>query len=103
MSSNRTDIVCRSDKYNARLIDSSLKNPWCWDWIEKQVDGVYVKEVIRKISKCGTVYCILCSKEVMYGNRGFHAISNHIKSKKHASLVEARKPNFALPGKKYSF
>lgn len=49
MTSIRKDTVCHSDKLNASAIDGSIKNPWHWDWFEKQVNGVYVQELIRKI------------------------------------------------------
>lgn len=42
--------------------------------------------------------CIICSKEVLYGNLGFLCISKHMKSTRHKCLFKARQNNFLLPG-----
>lgn len=49
MASIRRDIVNRTDEVDIRAIDNGLKNPWRWNWLEKNVNGVYVREVIRKL------------------------------------------------------
>ncbi|GBO26396.1 DNA helicase INO80 [Araneus ventricosus] len=95
---NRKDIVNRTDEADIRAIDSGLKNPWRWDWLEKSVNGVYVREVIRKLRSCGVAYCLVCSKELIYGSRGFSALAKHMESRKHADAVEARQKNVPLPG-----
>ncbi|GBN74865.1 hypothetical protein AVEN_211310-1 [Araneus ventricosus] len=98
MATIRKDIVNRTDEADIRAIDSGLKNPWRWDWLEKSVNGVYVREVIRKLRSCGVAYCLVCSKELIYGSRGFSALAKHMESRKHADAVEARQKNVPLPG-----
>ncbi|GBM81714.1 hypothetical protein AVEN_92835-1 [Araneus ventricosus] len=98
MATIRKDIVNRTDEADIRTIDSGLKNPWRWDWLEKSVNGVYVREVIRKLRSCGVAYCLVCSKELIYGSRGFSALAKHMESRKHADAVEARQKNVPLPG-----
>lgn len=96
---NRKDIMSRSDEAGIREIDSKVKNPWRWDWLENKEEGVFFKEFIRKIAKPGVAFCTICSKELLYGNRGFAALKSHITSTKHKSILELKKTNFALPGK----
>ena len=52
---------------------------------------------IKKIDVSGTINCQLCSDTIYYGKRGFNANADHIKRKKHASKVIARKTNYILP------
>lgn len=101
MTSVRRDIVNRSDEFDVRSIDISkgLKNPWRWDWLEKNVNGVYVREVIRKLRSCGKAYCLICAQELLYGSRGLNALTKHMRSEKHVDAVEARRESIALPGK----
>lgn len=98
MAAIRRDIVNRDDDCSTQGIDKGVRNSWCWNWLEKQVDGVYVRDVIRKVKLPGTAYCIICNKDILYGNRGFLCISNHLKSTKHTSLLKVRQNNFLLPG-----
>lgn len=103
MANFRTDIVSRSSSVCVRDIDKEAKNPWRWEWLEKQVEGIYLREFIRKLSKCGGCYCIVCNKELAYGSRGFVALADHVKSAKHKSFLQIRKEHSALPGKLWLF
>ncbi|GBM46483.1 hypothetical protein AVEN_78878-1 [Araneus ventricosus] len=82
---------------NVRVIDKGVKSVWSWNWLEKQIDGVYVREIIRKIVKAGISYCSICCKDLQYGKQGFAVLARHTKSSKHMPNVKARKDNFALP------
>lgn len=99
MSEIRTDIILRSSNVNVRNIDKGLKNVWRWEWLDRQVDEVYLRECIRKIKSPGTAYCIVCRKEIYYKSRGCVAIVDHVKSAKHRTTLRLRKENFSLPGK----
>ncbi|GBM46482.1 hypothetical protein AVEN_78877-1 [Araneus ventricosus] len=92
------DIVHRSDEWNVRVIDKGVKNCWSWNWLEKQIDGVYVREISRKIVKAGIVYGSICYKDLQYDKHGFAVLARHMNSSKHTSNVKARKDNFALLG-----
>ncbi|GBM44941.1 hypothetical protein AVEN_126363-1 [Araneus ventricosus] len=67
-------------------------------WLEKQTEGIYLREIIRKLNKCTACYCIICSKELAYGSRGFVALMDHVKSAKHKPFLQTQKEHFALPG-----
>ncbi|GBO05850.1 hypothetical protein AVEN_201841-1 [Araneus ventricosus] len=69
-----------------------------WEWLEKQVEGIYLHEIIRKLNKCVACYCIVCSEELAYGSRGFVAFTDHFKSAKHKSFLQTQKEHFALRG-----
>ncbi|GBM32896.1 hypothetical protein AVEN_13272-1 [Araneus ventricosus] len=97
MASVRTDIVSRSSSVDIWEIDKQAKNPWRWEWLEKQAEGIYLCEIIQKLNKCSACYCIVCSKELAYGSRGFVALTDRVKSAKHKSFLQTRKEHFALP------
>ncbi|GBN88724.1 hypothetical protein AVEN_267387-1 [Araneus ventricosus] len=97
MASVCTDFVSRSSSVDVREIDKQAKNPWRWKCLEKQAEGIYLREIIRKLNKCSACYCIVCSKELAYGSRGFVALTDHIES----SFLQTRKEHFALPGSGY--
>ncbi|GBN71731.1 hypothetical protein AVEN_270931-1 [Araneus ventricosus] len=59
---------------------------------------MHLTECIRKLNKCGTCYCVVCGKELMYGSKGYIALIRHVKSVKHGSFLQSRKENFALSG-----
>ncbi|GBM66966.1 hypothetical protein AVEN_206027-1 [Araneus ventricosus] len=79
MASVRTDIVSRSSSVDVREIDKQAKNPWRWEWLEKQDEGIYLREIIGKLNKLGACYCIVCSKELACGSRGFVALTDSVK------------------------
>ncbi|GBN10639.1 hypothetical protein AVEN_23306-1 [Araneus ventricosus] len=43
MASVRTDIVSRSSSVDVQEIDKQAKNPWRWEWLEKQDEGIYLR------------------------------------------------------------
>jgi hypothetical protein len=99
MTCIRTDIICRSSSIDVREVDKDVKNPWRWEWLEKEENEIRLQEVFRKINKCGVCYCTVCRKELAYGSRGFAALVGHMKSASHNKFLQMRKENFALPGK----
>ncbi|GBO15177.1 hypothetical protein AVEN_174649-1 [Araneus ventricosus] len=94
MGSVRADIASGSD---VREIDKQSKNTWRREWLEKQAEGIYLREIIRKLNKCGACYRIVCSEELVCGSRGFVALTDHVKSAKHESFLQTRKEHFTLP------
>ncbi|GBN02941.1 hypothetical protein AVEN_113348-1 [Araneus ventricosus] len=87
MASVRTDIVSRSSSADVRELDKQAQNLWRREWLEKQSEGIYLREIIRKSNKCGACYCIVCSRELAYGSRGFVALTDHVKSIMHKSFL----------------
>lgn len=98
----RKDIVIRSLETDVRSIDKNVKNPWKWEWLEREVNGRFVSESIRKLEKSGTAYCLVCQKELKYGSRGFVTLSDHLKSNTHDTALQRREEHTAIPGK-YTF
>ena len=57
MTSKRKDIVERGKgPEQIRTIDKGIKNAWKWDWLEKDVDGVSLAEIIRKLDRAGIAF-----------------------------------------------
>ncbi|GBN72958.1 hypothetical protein AVEN_196749-1 [Araneus ventricosus] len=98
MGSVRADVASGSSSADVREIDKQAGNTWRREWLEKQAEGIYLREIIRKLNKCGACYCIVCSKELVCGSRGFVALTDHVKSAKHESFLQTRKEHFTLPG-----
>lgn len=99
MATIRKDVLNRSDEVDISALDKNVKNSWRWAWLEKEVKGVYLRDVIRKLRSSGKAYCIICSKELLYGSRGFKALVSHMESRKHCAAVEQRQNSVAFPGK----
>ena len=85
-------------KSDVTKIDSGVKNPWRWAWLEKIIDKAQLLAVIDKISKHGFALCKICRKEVNYGKRGCVALEDHVAGSKHRELVCIQRTNYALPG-----
>ena len=99
MTTNRNDIILYSADLNLKQIDINVKNVWRWSWLETCVDGIYLKDTIRKIRTPGRAYCILCSQELIYGSKGLPALENHVKRSKHRNRLQLRNSQAALDGK----
>lgn len=97
----RTDIVSRNSCVNVRSIDvqNNITNPWRWEWLDRQVNGSYLQESIRKVKAPGVAFCIVCSQELYYKSRGCVALADHVRSNKHKTALELRKDTYSLPGK----
>lgn len=98
---NRTDIVYRNSTIDARGIDvnHNIANPWRWEWLDRQINGAYLQECIRKINRPGVAYCTVCPQELYYKSRGCTALTDHIRSNKQKKAVEQRSDVYSLPGK----
>lgn len=99
MTTKRTDIISRESVDDIKALEEGVKNHWRWEWLEKNVNGIFLRETIRKLKGAGMAYCTLCHRELMYGSRGLVALVDHVKAKKHRIMLEMQKTNFALPGK----
>ena len=66
---------------NAKKIDEKVKNKWNWAWLqEKDVNGDYLSDYMRKIDACGLAFCIYCNKTLSYGSTGKSDLFKHAKS-----------------------
>jgi hypothetical protein len=63
-------------------------------------DGKEINRSVRldiiKVATAGVVLCKLCQKTVVYGKRGFVAISDHIKTQKHRLRVSETLKNQSI-------
>ena len=80
-------------------IDKTVKNGWNWQWLSRTVNEEKVSENIRKLNEPGIARCILCNKNINYGNRGWKSVEQHILQKIHAENRRTKASNQCLPGK----
>ncbi|GBL64368.1 hypothetical protein AVEN_142835-1 [Araneus ventricosus] len=97
MSTIRTDIITRESAENIKDLERGIKNQWRWEWLEKKVDDIHLRESIRKLKAAGMAYCLTCQRELMYASRGSVALVDHVKAEKHGRVLKIQKTNFALP------
>lgn len=94
-----------SDSVRLREIDKNEKNKFRFDWLTKTVKlklgdketEVIVGDCVKKVDVSGKAICNLCTDFILYGNRGYGAISDHLKTKKHKEKVFEKKANYTLP------
>lgn len=107
--------VNSKDEHKVRDIDAAEKNKFKFDWLSKTVKvtktvsnilsediEVKVGDCFKKIEVSGKVLCNLCKDNIYYGKRGFAAISDHVKSKKHLIKEKTKRENFILPANFFS-
>lgn len=93
------------DSGKLRDIDSLEKNKFRYEWLAKTVKlkfksqetDVLVEDCVKKVDVSGKAICSLCNDFIYYGKRGFAAISDHLKTKKHIEKFFLKKTNYALP------
>ena len=79
-------------------IDKGIKNRWNWKWMEeKDSNGVFLSDYVRKINKPGYARCIICHCDIRYGAGGKGDLMSHSKKKKHIENVKIKKTNSVLP------
>lgn len=90
-----TKVVNRQE--NAKLlVDKGLKNPWKWEWLEKNVDGEPVRRFIRKLDMRGLAKCELCNKNINYGGRGWRSLEQHMLKKLHRDNLKIVSSNYSI-------
>ena len=63
---------------NIKKIDEKAKNKWNWTWLqEKDANGDYLSDYLRKIDARGLSFCIYCSKTLSYGSTGKSDLLKH--------------------------
>ena len=83
---------------NISAIDKGVRNKWNWQWLEERdADGHFLSEYIRKVDKPGFAICIICKGELQYGNGGKKDVVNHGSKKKHQRNRKLRETNTTLP------
>ena len=67
-------------------IDMGIRNPWKWPWLHIEIQLhfnsklntyiVFVSDFFKKIDSKGKARCIVCEKDILYGNKGYSALKN---------------------------
>lgn len=94
-----------SDSANVRKVDILEKNKFRYEWLSKSINiklpdqetEVLVGDCVQKVDVSGKAICSICNDFIYYGKRGYSAISDHIKTKKHRDKVFLKKSNYTLP------
>ena len=89
-NSDTYKIISRENNKSGREVDVAYKNKWNWSWLEeKDVNGDFILDYIRKMDASGLAFCIYCNKPVSYGSSGKKDIlaharksPNHFRNKK---------------------
>ena len=83
---------------NLKEIDLGIKNCFRWGWLEeKDSNGHYLSDYIRKINIPGKVACTYCNVLLSYKSGGKKDLKNHAKNKKHLEVIKLKKTNTTLP------
>ena len=92
------NIVKRDDS-EASSIDKGIKNKFCWSWLEeKDANGMFLSEWVRKIDLAGQAICTICDgHKMIYGSQGKSAIFRHARRQDHKDRISANLNNSSLP------
>ena len=72
---------------SAKEVDKSIKNKWVWDWLtEKDVNGDFLSDYIKKIDQPGVALCSWCNDTIVYGSSGKKRLHLHSKLNKEKHL-----------------
>ena len=82
-------IIEKCDEAQLLEIDKGVKNKFRWEWLDKYINvvsidqqktiSVRVGDFIKKVDKA---LCTVCSSAVIYGSRGFSAISRAVRQRR---------------------
>ena len=70
-------------------LNEGVRNEWIWSWIDREIDGRRIGDVIRKMEDKGKCYCDGCKKVINFGSRGWIAIADHVGRKGHKKKVRS--------------
>ncbi|XP_051905764.1 uncharacterized protein LOC127590273 isoform X2 [Hippocampus zosterae] len=81
-----------------RAIDVSVRNSFKWSWLkEKDMNGDFSSDSIRKVDKPGLAICIWCNDTLRYGSSGKKDLKTHSKKVKHDAVRKSMQTNQSLP------
>lgn len=66
------------------------------NWLEKELDGVLLKEWCAKVDNPFSARCLLCSENFDVSNRGFSQVTSHHSGKKHGLKFQNRFKNKSI-------
>ena len=117
-------ILERSNRIDAAKVsevEQNITNKWLWQWMEKLVEldpaakfpklewkhgplKIMAKDHIRKIDEPGKAICTICKDSdgqqlvIKYATTGVKAVTSHLSSKRHVSMIGSLVGNQVMPG-----
>jgi len=89
-------VLERTDDLEA--LERKIKNKWNWSWMEqKDGNGDFMSEYIRKINQPGMAMCVWCNKQLKYASAGKKVFRNHATNNIHLKSRAARSKTQELP------
>ena len=68
---DRSKFIHNDGRINVKDIDKSVKNKFSWAWLEeKDCNGEFLKDYIKKYNEPGVAYCDSCRDKINYGRNG---------------------------------
>ena len=62
-----TKVLQRTDDLKA--LEVNIKNKWNWSWLEERDgNGDFLSEYIRKVNQPGIALCVWCNKQLKYAS-----------------------------------
>nr|XP_047140460.1 uncharacterized protein LOC124815724 [Hydra vulgaris] len=87
----------RSECTSLQELEVGIKNTFRWSWLEeKDKNGTFLSDYIRKINIPGKVLCSICNVLLSYKNSGKKDLKNHSKNKSHKEKINIAQTNTTL-------
>ena len=81
-----------------KAVENGIKNKFRWQWLEeKDCNGDYLSDFVRKLSKPGLAFCVFCDQRLDYSKKGKCHLKRHAESEGHKRCRNAVKSTQALP------
>jgi len=93
------NFLGKQDDELVRKIDSGIKNKWKWSWLEKTPYMLPLSVLIKKSSKPGEAYCVLCNATIKYGGKGASSLKQPKQDSQifqETGCLEEQNPNMLL-------
>ena len=78
-----------------RVIDSTAKNKWKWEWVQNTA----LESSIKKTKGDGQAWCCICKQTLKYGSSGKKALLRHVDSPQHSHGGKTIKQNNSTSGR----
>ncbi len=79
-------------------IEAGVKNKFRWNWLEeKDADGHFLSDNIRKLNVAGQCKCIVCNVIIKYGSSGRKSLVGHGRTENHKQMRRLKETNETLP------
>ncbi|GFR93736.1 DNA repair and recombination protein RAD54 [Elysia marginata] len=91
-------VLVSNHTKDVKELDRSVKNRFNWAWLEeKDCNGDFLSDYIRKMPEAGVAWCISCQAKIVYGSTGKKVFHVHAKNSTHGKARRATKCSQSLP------